>query len=65
MQDENQFWLGVWISIIVGAVLIAIIIATTTVHSNRLYYQAYNECITSGGSWIPTPGNSNAVCLKR
>lgn len=64
MVSEGQFWFGFWCITVAGAVLLAIIFSLATIHSNRQYYQAYNECLTAGGSWIPTYGN-NAICLKR
>ena len=39
---------------------------TYTVSSNnQLYYDAMNRCTDSGGSFIPTKGDtSSAICLK-
>ena len=32
--------------------------------SNDKYYEAMNLCISSGGSWIPSIGNSGA-CIRK
>ena len=35
------------------------------VNANRLYYDSMNKCIESGGMFLPTSGQSNAVCVKQ
>lgn len=63
-MSNNMF--RICITACIAATFVAIfgLIAINSKHSNELYYKAQNECVSSGGSWVPT-ANGNAMCLRK
>lgn len=51
---------------IAAIVIIAIVGAMTygCQRANERYYQAQHDCVASGGTFIPTPGDNNAACIR-
>ena len=60
-MDEATTWV-IGIVVIIGIIVGGVVYGVKT--SNDKYYEAMNLCVSSGGSWIPSNGNSGA-CIRK
>jgi hypothetical protein len=61
--NSAVFWICVWICVTIIIVAFTFNLKDINFKNNELYYDAYNKCIESGGSFIPSRGTNEVTCI--
>lgn len=62
-MSENTFWICLWMVVAVTFVAAITAITVGSRYRNEMYYKAQTECVSSGGSWVPS--SSGTMCLRK
>lgn len=62
-MSDNTFWICFWTLAAVTFVIVFVLLAIFSQYNNELYYKAQSECVSSGGSFVPTRGAN--MCLRK